>query len=53
VLAVTITGFFLHQALHLESAVVALSGAVLLMLITREEPEEVLLAVEWPTLFFL
>ncbi|MDR1616276.1 MAG: ArsB/NhaD family transporter [Syntrophomonadaceae bacterium] len=51
-LAVTISGFFLHQALGLESATVALSGAVLLMLITREEPEEILLAVEWPTLFF-
>lgn len=52
VLALTIMGFFLHQALHLESATIALAGAVLLMIVTREEPEDVLLTVEWPTLFF-
>lgn len=52
VLALTIIGFFLHQALHLESATIALAGAVLLMIVTREEPEDVLLTVEWPTLFF-
>lgn len=52
VLALTIMGFFLHQALHLESATVALTGAMLLMLVTRLEPEEILLEIEWPTLFF-
>ncbi|NPV93244.1 MAG: ArsB/NhaD family transporter [Firmicutes bacterium] len=52
VLGLTIMGFLLHQTLHLESATVALFGAALLMLITAEEPEETLLAVEWPTIFF-
>jgi Na+/H+ antiporter NhaD/arsenite permease-like protein len=52
VLGLTILGFMLHQSLHLESATIALLGAGLLMLITREEPEEVLLSVEWPTIFF-
>jgi Na+/H+ antiporter NhaD/arsenite permease-like protein len=52
VLGLTILGFMLHQSLHLESATIALFGAGLLMLITREEPEEVLLSVEWPTIFF-
>ncbi|HWQ72766.1 MAG TPA: ArsB/NhaD family transporter [Desulfitobacteriaceae bacterium] len=52
VLVLTILGFILHQSLHLESATVALSGAALLLLITREEPEDILLAVEWPTIFF-
>lgn len=52
VLALTITGFMLHGALHLESATIALAGAVLLLLVSREEPEDVLLAVEWPTIFF-
>ncbi len=52
VLALTISGFALHGVLHLETAVIALGGAALLMLITREEPEEVLLGVEWPTIFF-
>lgn len=52
VLGLTILGFILHQALHLESATVALSGAVLLMLISKAEPEEVLLEIEWSTVFF-
>jgi len=52
VLGLTVLGFLLHQSLHLESATVALLGAGLLMLVTREEPEEVLLSVEWPTIFF-
>jgi len=52
VLALILIGFFTHQALHLESATIALSGGVLLMFITREDPEEVLLSVEWPTIFF-
>lgn len=52
ILGLTILGFFLHQALHLESATVALMGAAFLMLITAEEPEDVLMLVEWPVIFF-
>jgi Na+/H+ antiporter NhaD/arsenite permease-like protein len=52
VLLLTIIGFTLHQFVHLESATIALSGATLLLLITKEEPEDVLLGVEWPTIFF-
>lgn len=53
VLGLTILGFFLHQSLHLESSVVALAGAFLLLLLTGEHfLEEVLAKVEWPTIFF-
>lgn len=52
VLALTITGFALHQFLHLESSVIALSGASLLLLVSREDPEHALHAVEWPVIFF-
>ncbi|MGQ9497372.1 MAG: sodium:proton antiporter [Desulfotomaculales bacterium] len=52
VLGVTILGFLLHQYVHLESSVIALSGASLLLLITRAEPERTLHAVEWPVIFF-
>jgi len=51
-LGLTMAGFMLHQALHLESATVALLGAAVLMLITRESPEEIFLNIEWPTVFF-
>ncbi|MCF8010394.1 MAG: ArsB/NhaD family transporter [Clostridiales bacterium] len=52
VLGLTILGFFLHQVLHLESSVIALSGASLLLLITNADPEHPLQNVEWPVIFF-
>ncbi|MFZ5645403.1 MAG: SLC13 family permease [Bacillota bacterium] len=52
VIVMTILGFVLHQYVHLESATIALGGASLLLLLTREEPEHALHAVEWPVIFF-
>ncbi|MGB7604622.1 MAG: ArsB/NhaD family transporter [Lutisporaceae bacterium] len=52
VLGITILGFIFHQVIHLESATVALFGAVLLMLISKADPDEVLLEIEWSTVFF-
>ena len=52
VLVVTVTGFVLHKALHLESATVAMGGAAALLLISRIEPEEIFKELEWNTLFF-
>ncbi len=52
VLSITMAGFLFHQLLHLESATIALFGAGLLMLISQENVDEVLLTVEWPTIFF-
>jgi Na+/H+ antiporter NhaD/arsenite permease-like protein len=52
VLGVVIIAFFLHGALHLEAATIALFGAAALMLYARSNVEEVLREVEWPTLLF-
>lgn len=52
VLGLTILGFVIHQYVHLESSVIALSGASLLMLVSKADPEHTLLAVEWPVIFF-
>ncbi len=52
VLGVVILAFFLHGALHLEAATIALFGAAGLMLYARSDVEEVLRNVEWPTLLF-
>lgn len=52
VLALTIVGFVLHNLLHLEPATIALTGAAVLLLISRLEPHEVFAEVEWPTIFF-
>ncbi|WEK54736.1 MAG: ArsB/NhaD family transporter [Candidatus Cohnella colombiensis] len=53
VLGLTIVGFFLHQTLHLESSVVALAGAFVLLLLAGEHAmEDALTKVEWTTIFF-
>jgi Na+/H+ antiporter NhaD/arsenite permease-like protein len=53
ILTLTIGGFFVHQALHLESATVALTGAFILLLLTGEHYlEKSLSRVEWTTIFF-
>lgn len=52
VLGLVILGFFLHEQLNYPSALVALSGAALLLLLSRESIDEVFSNVEWPTLFF-
>ena len=48
----TIVGFFLHAPLHVSPAVIALSGATLLLLVAADDVEEALERVEWATLFF-
>jgi len=48
----TIVVFFVHKALHIEPATVALGGATLMLLFTRQSVEEALAGIEWPTLFF-
>ena len=52
ILVGTILVFFAHQALHLEPATVALSGATLMLLVSRQPLERSLAGIEWPTLFF-
>lgn len=52
VLGLTILGFFAHQQLHIEPATVALTGAAVALVVTRQDLEESLAKIEWPTLFF-
>ena len=52
VLGGTMIGFLIHGLVGLEPATIALTGAVVLMIVAREDPHEVLQEVEWPTLFF-
>ena len=52
VLVLTVIAFFAHQTLHIEPATVALTGAAVVLLVTREPVEEALAKIEWPTLFF-
>jgi Na+/H+ antiporter NhaD/arsenite permease-like protein len=52
VLLLTVLAFFAHQALHIEPATVALTGAAVGLLVTRIDIEEALSHIEWTTLFF-
>jgi Na+/H+ antiporter NhaD/arsenite permease-like protein len=52
VLVGTILAFFVHGALGIEPATVALAGATVMLLLTRQSVEEALRGIEWPTLFF-
>lgn len=53
ILGITIAGFFLHQLFHVESSVIALSGAFLLLMLAGEHAmEEAFTRVEWTTIFF-
>ena len=52
VLVLTILAFFAHQALHIEPATVALTGAAVGLLVTRISLEDALSHIEWGTLFF-
>jgi len=52
VLGGVIVLFLFHHHLGLEAATVALLGASILLLISKEDPEEVFKHVEWVTLFF-
>lgn len=52
VLLLTIVAFFFHQALGLEPATVALTGASVTLLVSRQSIEDALSGIEWGTLFF-
>jgi Na+/H+ antiporter NhaD/arsenite permease-like protein len=54
VLGGTMLGFMLHSLLHLDAALIAITGATILMLIAVKEHdiEEVFAHVEWVTIFF-
>jgi Na+/H+ antiporter NhaD/arsenite permease-like protein len=52
ILAATLVAFFVHQALGVEPATVALTGAAVMLLFSTQPLERSLEEVEWTTLFF-
>ncbi|WP_018931470.1 ArsB/NhaD family transporter [Gracilibacillus lacisalsi] len=54
ILTLTIIGFLLHPVFHIDLTIIALSGAILLLIISEKEveAETVFQQVEWVTLFF-
>jgi Na+/H+ antiporter NhaD/arsenite permease-like protein len=52
VLLGTIVAFFLHAPLHIEPAVVAVTGAAVMLLVAADDVEDAFERVEWSTIFF-
>lgn len=52
VMALTIFGFVVARPLQLDGATIAITGAVVLMIVARQDVHEIFKTVEWPTLFF-
>ena len=48
----TILAFFVQGAIGIEPATVALTGATVMLLVTRQSLEEALAGIQWATLFF-
>ncbi len=53
VLLVTILVFFVHKPLHLEPATIALAGAAVVLLVSKQSLHDSIASIEWLTLFFL
>ena len=45
-------GFMFHSIIHLDSCVVALLGATVMLLIGKQDVEEIIYSIEWPTIAF-
>ena len=52
VLVIVIFGFIFQHQIHMEFAIIAMSGAVVLLLISGENPQHIFEKVEWETIFF-
>lgn len=52
VMAFILLGFMLHNKLNLDSCIVALSGATIMLLIGKQDIDEILSSVEWSTILF-
>ncbi len=47
-----VLGFFFHGALGVESSVIALTAAAIMLIIGKQNVEHVITGVEWPTILF-
>ena len=50
ILGLVILGFMLHDVIHIETCIIAMLGASILLLF--EKPTDILMEIEWNTIFF-
>ncbi len=51
-LILVLIGFMLHSVIKLESSIVALSGATIMLFIGKQDVEEILASIEWSSIAF-
>ena len=51
-IVLVVAGFSLHGVLHVESSVIALAAAVIMLVIGKQSFEKTVMDVEWPTIIF-
>ncbi|MFA9376544.1 MAG: SLC13 family permease [Lachnotalea sp.] len=52
VMILVVIAFMMHESLGMESSIVALSAASIMLLIGKQDSEEIILSVEWSTILF-
>ncbi len=52
VMAFILLGFMIHNKLNLDSCIIALTGATIMLLIGKQDIDEILSSVEWSTILF-
>lgn len=52
VLLLILLGFIFHSKLNLESSIVALSGACIMLIVGKQDTNEIIGSVEWSTILF-
>ncbi len=52
VMILVVAAFILHDTLEMESSIIALTAASIMLLIGKQDPEEIILSVEWSTILF-
>lgn len=51
-IVLVVIGFIFHSSLQMESCVIALLAAIIMLLIGKQDAEEIILSVEWSTILF-
>ncbi|RDU23654.1 ArsB/NhaD family transporter [Anaerosacchariphilus polymeriproducens] len=52
VMILVVVAFILHDTLGIESGIIALTAATIMLLIGKQDPEAIILSVEWSTILF-
>lgn len=52
VLCLLLLGFIFHSKLHIESSIIALSGACIMLIIGKQDTSEIINNIEWGTIIF-